>query len=253
MTAAMIGGAPSATHAGTPWYRNRKLDQWICFWSIPFFYTIFGVVFVLFGRIMPPQSPRDSLTEIVTFMQSPNLLVATVVLCLSVGLASIASALVAVQMKRMEGVSPAMPYAYLAGAVMVGAIPGCLFPMLCFALGAFRPDYDPQILALLYDMGFMAFIGSLGCFCCMYMVFAIAIFLDKRRIFPKWLAYFTIWNFVTELVAAPGWITKTGPFAWDGLLSFYLGTLIFVVWEFCLCVCLYKAIKSQTLEELNNA
>jgi hypothetical protein len=69
-------------------------------------------------------------------------------------------------------------------------------------------------------------------------------------IFPKWLGYLTIWALVTELVAIPIWITRTGPFAWDGLLSFWLGTALFVGWEFCMCVCLYRAIKNQPVEEL---
>ena len=119
-----------------------------------------------------------------------------------------------------------------------------------FALGAFRPEYSPQILEMLYDLGFMSFVGSLGVFIVQYLVFAIAIFLDRRMIFPKWLGYITIWALVTELVAIPIWVTRTGPFAWDGLLSFWLGTVIFVGWEFCMCVCLYRAIKDQPLEEL---
>jgi len=60
----------------------------------------------------------------------------------------------------------------------------------------------------------------------------------------------TIWNLVTELVAAPVWIFKSGPYAWNGLLSFYLGTLLFIVWLVCLIVYLKKAINSQPLEEV---
>jgi hypothetical protein len=41
-------------HVPRPWYRNRKLDQWICFWSVPFFFSLFGVVFVPLSWMMPP-------------------------------------------------------------------------------------------------------------------------------------------------------------------------------------------------------
>jgi hypothetical protein len=157
-----------------------------------------------------------------------------------------------VQMKRMSGAGPVLAYAYLAcGAA--AALPGCYFCGLLFSVAAFRPDRDPQIIALLYEMGFVGFIGCLGCFVTQYVVFAIAIFLDKRAIFPKWLGYMTIWNLVTELVAAPVWIFRSGPYAWNGLLSFYLGVLIFVVWIVCLIVCLKKAIRNQPLEEVEPA
>ena len=229
---------------------NPKLDQWICFWSIPVFYLLFGVVFVLLGRIMPPPSPTMTTTNIVAFMTSPDLSLAVVLLAMSLGMYALNSGLMLTQMKRMVGVSPVLRYAYVA-VLGVGGVPGCLFPGYMFALGAFRPEYDPGILSMLYDLGFLCFVGSLGCFVIQYVVFTIAVFLDQRGIFPKWLGYFSIWTLVTELVAAPVFITQTGPYAWNGLLAFYQGTVIWVAWQTCVTICLYKAIKNQPLEELN--
>ena len=242
-------GTPRSAGAEARLARNPKLDQWICYWSIPFFYTLFGLIFVLFGRIMPPPSPTASIEDVLEYMQAPKLGVGMALLSLTLGLASLSSGVIVVQMKRMEGISPVLPYAYLT-ALAVAGVPGCLFPGFVFALGNFRPEYSAQIQQMLYDLGFLSFVGSLGCFVIQYLVFAIAIFLDRRMIFPKWLGYLTIWALVTELVAIPIWITRTGPFAWDGLLSLYLGTVLFVGWEFCMCVCLYRAIKNQPVEEL---
>jgi hypothetical protein len=231
--------------------RTKHLDQWICWWSIPIFYNIFGLVFVYLTRLMPPPSPGLTTEGIIAFIQSnsTHLQIGIVVLSLSLGLASLSSGIIVVQMRRMNGVGPALAYAYLA-ALAVAALPGCLFCALMFALAAFRPDRDPRIVVLLYDMGLLSFVGSLGCFIVQYMVFAIAIFLDKRGIFPKWLGYMSIWGVVTELLAIPIWIFRSGPYAWNGLISFYLGTIIFVVWEFSLVVCLYKAIKAQPFDEV---
>jgi hypothetical protein len=237
---------PGADAAARP-PRTRQLDQWICYWSIPFFYSLFGLVFVLLGRIMPPQSPTASVEEIVAYMARPQLGAGMALLALTLGLASLSSGVIVVQMQRMEGVSHVLSYAYLA-ALAVAGVPGCLFPALMFALGNFRPEYGPQIQVLLYELGFLSFVGTLGCFIVQYLVFAVAIFLDRRAVFPRWLGYVTIWALVTELVAVPIWFTRTGAFAWDGLLAFWLGTAIFVGWEFCLCVCLYGAIKSQSLD-----
>jgi hypothetical protein len=246
---ALRPGAPHSASAEALLERSPKLDQWICYWSIPFFYTVFGLIFVLLARIMPPQSPTASVEDVLGYMKAPKLPLGIALLALTLGIASLASGVIVVQMKRMEGVSPVLPYAYLT-ALAVAGVPGCLFPCFVFALGAFRPEYGPQVQEMLYDLGFLSFVGSLGCFVIQYLVFAIAIFLDRRMIFPKWLGYLTIWALVTELVAMPIWITRTGPFAWDGLLSFWLGTAIFVGWEFSMCVCLYRAIKNQPLEEL---
>ena len=61
----MTVGAPTAAVAppGQPdrAARNRsKLDLWICWWVLPFFYTLFGVIFVLLTRVMPPPSPPSA-------------------------------------------------------------------------------------------------------------------------------------------------------------------------------------------------
>lgn len=249
MTGATLVSVSGSGTTTNRFFDNPKLDQWICFWSIPVFYTLFGVIFVLLGRIMPPPTPTMSTADIVAFMTSPNLSLAVVLLALSLGMYALNSGLMLTQMKRMEGVSPALRYAYIA-VLGVGGLPGCLFPGYMFALGAFRPEYDPEILAMLYDLGFLCFVGSLGCFVIQYVVFTIAVFLDKRGIFPKWLGYFSIWTLVTELVATPVFVMETGPYAWDGLLSFYQGTVIWVAWQTCVTICLFKAIKNQPVEEL---
>jgi hypothetical protein len=247
--AVLVSGTHSSANVDALLRRNRKLDQWICYWSIAFFYSAFGLIFVVMGGIMPPQSPTASPEEIVAYLARPQLGMGMALLALTLGFASLSSGVIVVQMKRMEGVSPVLPYAYVA-ALAVAGVPGCLFPAFMFAVGAFRPEYDARIHVMLYDLGFLSFVGSLGCFIVQYLVFALAIFLDRRAIFPRWLGYFTIWALVTELVAVPVWVTRTGAFAWNGLLSFWLGTAIFVGWEFCLCVCLYRAIKNQPLDEL---
>jgi len=250
----MIGASATAAlpqGAGkSPWYRSRKLDQWIGFWIVPIFFNLFGLVFVPLSWMMPPRSPDSSTQEIVAFMQSPNLLIACVILTLTYGLGAVANACYLVQMRRMS-VSPVLRFAMIVGAI-TGTIVGCLFPMFCFGLGAFRPGYDPEILAMLYDFGYLSFIGSMGCFCIMWMPFGLSILLDKNNILPKWLGYYTVWQFVSELVIAPVWIAKTGPFAWNGLVSFYLAMALYVPWQFIVYLCVYRAIRDQPESELED-
>lgn len=232
-------------------YRNKKLDQWICFWSVPFFFGLFGLVFVPLSWMMPPQSPESSLSTITEFMQSRNILIACVILVLSYGLAPVSNAMYLGQMKRMS-VSPVFRFVMMVGSI-AGSIVGMLFPLFCFGLGAFRPDYDPAVLAMLYDFGYLAFIGSLGCFCVMWMSLGLAILLDRNNVLPKWLGYYTVWQYVSELVVAPVWIAKSGPFAWDGILAFWFAMAIYVPWQFIVYVCIFRAIRDQPESELDNA
>jgi hypothetical protein len=114
--------------------------------------------------------------------------------------------------KRMT-VGSVLGYAYM-GSLAIGALPGCLLVALCFLVAVYRPDRDPQLMALLYDLGLLSYVGSLGCVTTAWIGFAIAILYDKNQIFPKWLAYVTVWQIVTEVMAVPVFISKAGPFAW---------------------------------------
>lgn len=248
----MIATAPpSSAERARPRRRNRKLDQWIAFWTVPFFFNLFGVVFVPLSWMMPSRPANSSTPDVVEFMQSHNLLIACAILMLSFGLAPLSNAVYLIQIKRMS-VSPVFRYAVMVGS-MTGAIVGMLFPMFCFGLGAFRSGYDPSILAMLYDFGYLAYIGSLGCFCVMWMAFGLAIILDRNNVLPKWLGYYTVWQYVTELMAAPVWISKSGPFAWNGLMTFWFAMVLYVSWQFIVYICIYRAIKNQPEDELENA
>ncbi|MFY1621344.1 hypothetical protein [Micromonospora sp. WMMD736] len=232
------------------WTRRPKIDQWICWWTIPIFYNIFGLIFVVLTRVMPPPRPDVGPDQIVAFFEAHSLTIRIgfAVLMIFIGFTGVANGLIAFQIKRMS-VAPVFAYAYIA-ALAVGAIPGCLLAAFSFLAAAFRPDRDPELVAMLYDLGLLSFVGSLGCFATQNMVLALAIFLDRNDILPKWLAYMSIWMIVTELLAGPVFIFKAGPLAWNGSISFYIGTAVFVVWEICIIKLLYSAIKRQAPDEL---
>ncbi|CAN5559897.1 hypothetical protein BH09ACT7_BH09ACT7_50860 [soil metagenome] len=247
----MTGTAVASVDVAPARVRSRrpKLDLWICWWTLPIFYNLFGLIFVVLTRVMPPPRPDIQQDQMVEFFASHSLTIRIgfAVLMVVVGFTGVANGLIAYQIKRMS-VAPVFAYAYIASLV-VGAIPGCLFAAFAFLTAAFRPDRDPQLIALLYDLGLLSFVGSLGCFVTQNMVLALAIFLDRNGILPKWLAYMSIWMIVTELLAGPVFVFRSGPLAWNGSISFWIGTGVFVVWEFAMIRLLYTAIKTQPADE----
>lgn len=233
-TAAVAGEAAAGPDA--------RRGLWICWWIFPVFYTLFGLIFVPLTRVMPPPRPGMTVPEIVTFFGAHRLgiQIGFGLLMVVIGGGSIVNGLVAHQMRRMT-VSPVFAYAYIA-TLAVGAIPGCLFAAFSFLTATFRPDRDPHIVALLYDTGLLTFVGSLGCFATQYLILAIAILLDRKKVFPNWFAYVSVWQVVTELLAAPVFVFRRGPFAWNGVISFWEGTALFGVYIACLIMLLRKAI-----------
>ncbi|MCW2654667.1 MAG: hypothetical protein JWR32_5643 [Mycobacterium sp.] len=246
---APASAVPTAADHAEPHRQNSKIDLWICYWTVPIFYGLFGLIFVALTRVMPPPRPDVPADQIVAFFHAHALTIKIGfgLLMIVIGFAGVANGIVGFEIKRMS-VSPVFAYAYVA-ALAVGALPGCLLAAFAFLAAVFRPDRDPQLVALLYDVALLSFVGSLGCFSTAYMVFALAIFLDKNSVFPKWLGYISIWQIVTELLAGPVFIFRAGPLAWNGSISFWLGTAVFGVWEVCLIVMLKKAVERQSLGE----
>lgn len=225
-----------------------KRDLWICWWITVIFYALFGVIFVPLTRIMPPPGPGLSVVEINAFFHdhAHTIQIGFALLMVVIGFGSISNGLIAYQMTRMS-VSKVFAYGYIA-TLAIGALPGCLFAAFMFQAAVFRPDMDPQIVALLYDMSFLTFVGSLGCFTANYVIFALAVLLDGNDVFPKWLAYVAIWQVVTELLAVPVFIFRKGPFSWNGVISFWEGTVLFGIFLTCLIRLLRTAIQQQPTE-----
>lgn len=251
MTSVTSAGSLSPAPTLTPVGRQAagKRDVWIVFWIVPAFYTAFGVIFFALARVMPPPRPDVTVGQMAHFfhIHTTTIKIGFAILLLIVGGAGVANGIVAYHMKRMT-VGSVLAYAYI-GAMGVGALPGCLLVAFCFLTAVCRPDRDPQLLALLYDLGLLSYVGSLGCFSTAYFAFAIAILYDKNEIFPKWLAYVSIWQIVTEIMAVPVFMSKAGPFAWNGSIAFWMGTVIFGFWLMCVITFLRKATERQPLGE----
>jgi hypothetical protein len=226
-----------------------KRDVALVFWIVPGFYALFGIIFFALARVMPPPRPDITQSQMVDFFtqHATTIQIGFCALILIVGGAGVSNGIVVFHMKRMTTGSP-MAYAYMGG-MAVGALPGCLLVACIFLVATFRPDRNPEHLALLYDLGLLSYVGSLGCFTVAYCAMAVAILYDRNEIFPKWLAYVSIWQVVTEIMAVAVFVSKAGAFAWNGSISFYMGTVIFGVWLSAVIMFLKRATQRQPLDE----
>lgn len=236
---APVSDGPSRTRDVGPARDKRSLS--IVLWIFPGFFGLFGVVFVLLLRVIPPPRPDVGYEYITHYFDThrTTILVGLGLLCLIFGGHAVANGFVTYHMRRMSS-GPTFAYVYMAG-LAVGTLPGMLLVAVCWGAAAMRPDREPRIIALLYDLGMLSFNGSLGCFAVAYLAFAIAILVDKNNVFPKWLAYLTVWQIVTEVIATQMWQQTSGPFAWNGSIAFWLAVIVFGAWLNCQFLMLKKA------------
>lgn len=253
MSSTVTPRAPASTPAVMGSARRArlgsKIDLWLTWYSIPIFYAVQGLIYVPLTWIMPPRRPDTTSEQVAAFFDGNSLgiKIGFGSLMVVAGFVGMSNGLIAYQIRRMT-VSPALSYAFI-GSLAVGATPGFLLGAFAFLTAVFRPGRDPETLMLLYDMAYLSYIGSLGCFAAAWFVLAVAIFFDKNGIYPKWFAWATVWQIVTEFVVLPAFIFPSGPFAWNGALSFYINTVVYVFWQVCQFVVLFYAVKRQNITE----
>ena len=224
-----------------------QIERW-CAWSGMIGVILFFCGFV-FSHFVPPPSPSLTQEQVVLHYQTyANEIRGAMVIFIISGMFVVPMfGLISAQIKRMEGVSPALCYAQLcAGATnaMFFFIPG-----LMFVVTAYRPERNPELTFLLNDMSWIfavlpwppAFIQNI--------VFAAAILTDKsaQPIFPRWLAYLNIWVSLAYIPSGLLPFFKSGPFAWNGILVFWLAGSVFIIWFVAMTAMLLRAIKRQEL------
>ncbi|MCE7796533.1 hypothetical protein LWE61_08150 [Sphingobium sufflavum] len=232
------------------WRHNPNIEQWLAWYAIVVFYNIFGVVFFLITRTQPPPKAWWDLPKIMWWFNENHfgLLFGFGIMFL-IGALSIAStALICYSMRRMS-VSPVFANIYLI-IYSLAAVPGMLLTCIALVVGALRPDRDPKLIGLLYDMGFLSFSGTMGIFLIGSVIWAVAILLDKNSILPKWFGYFNICNALTEVVVATCCIMKEGPFAWNGMIAFNINMVVFGIYTGCFITLLKTMIEKQDQEKL---
>jgi hypothetical protein len=231
------------------WRRNPKLELWLGWFTIIVFYNVFGVCFFGLTRTQPPPPAWWSAARVAQWFDKMHAgLLTGFGIVFLIGAFSLAStALIVYSMRRMS-VSRAFAYAYLL-IYSLAAVPGMLLTCIALVTGAMRPDRDPRLISLLYDFGFLSFSGTMGIFLVGSVVWAIAILLDRNRVLPKWFGYLNICNALTEVVVATCWITKSGPFAWNGVISFYINMAVFAAYTGVFITLLRKMILREDFSE----
>ena len=209
-------------------------DVGIVYWAFGVFYALLSFGVVVLGRATPPPRPDVSQAQAVAWFghHHGGIQIGFVALLVLAGGAAISNGIIGYFMMRMSG-GKVWSYAYIAG-MGVGAIPGFQLLLVCWLTAEFRPDRDPRVLYMLYDLGMLSYNGSMGCFTIAYLVLAVAILYDRNQTFPKWFAYVSIWQIITEVLATQMWVFHAGAFAWNGFITLWFALLIFGLWVVCL-------------------
>lgn len=224
----------------------------LCVVTGPFVALFLFVALWPLAHFIPPPSPTESAEWYHSFY-TENLLgvrLAGIFLLLSSTLTCMVSGGLATLIKIMEGKVTPWTYVFL----LAGAAVAITFFMsgVFFCVAAFRPERSPDLLYILSDMAWITIL--IPVFPATLQLFALgfATLGDKRRvpIFPRWSAYVNFWIGIIYIPGCFVAMFQTGPFAWDGLLAFWLPAVFFGTWFFIMSWIVFARITDELLESV---
>jgi hypothetical protein len=154
------------------------------------------------------------------------------------------SAEMALQLRRIEGARPVLSLTQFG----LGAILALEFVL--WLVAGYRPERDPSQIQMLNDMAWLPFVGLVSTGVLQASTIGLVILRDHDRapVFPRWAGYANVGIALMFLPAALDVFFTTGPFAWNGLLTFYLMLLGFTVWMLMNSYLMLGAIRTDRPE-----
>jgi hypothetical protein len=153
------------------------------------------------------------------------------------------------QSRRIVGMPRSLPK--LQAAAFSASVLLIAGPFMIWWTAAFRPEsYSPETVQLLNDLGWICFLVGWLPFVTWYMATGAAILCDRSAepVYPRWAGYLSLVLGLGQSSASFLIYFKTGPFAWDGLFSWWLPATEFFVWFVVITALTTKAINKEYRE-----
>jgi hypothetical protein len=208
---------------------------------------------LLMGFI-PPPSPALSAQEIaqVYIDRKLGIRIGSLIECIGFTFYLTWSMSIVMFMRRMETGMPVLSWTSIANNGG-GYVFFLLMPITWGAL-AFRPEaLDPSIIQFVNDYIWFVFILSWPPFALFMVCIATAVLRDAspEPVFPRWVGYFNLWTAVLIIPAGLVEFFTAGPFAYDGVISFWWVWLEFFGWVMVMSAVVLRACKRERQRQLD--
>lgn len=215
-------------------------------WVLAFFVGMAPV-----AQWIPLPSPADSAAEVAAmYRERTDEIRAGLILAFAGMLGYIFfSATLAAQFRRIKGVSVAARY------TQVGALGACivfiLMPIVVWFAALYRPhETSPELLQRLNDLGWIMFIIAFVPFVAWVWSVGLCILSDESEnpLYPRWSGWLSLLLGFLQIppVVLPAF--HDGPFAWDGLMCWWVPATDFFAFYLVMLALTIRAIKKPDPE-----
>ncbi len=194
--------------------------------------AVFGVGWLVLSHFFPPFSPAGSPEQIADQFMDRRLaiLLGSVVMMMSTLILMPYGALLTLVVRKAEGgfgmLTLMMAFSQVTYLVMSFFVPFFL------AVATFRSGRSDELVQLAGDLSFLQFMGGIPMFLMTWIIIAVASLAAPRdrAVIPRWFGYVSLWCAILYLPELLVFFFTTGPFAWDGLVGFWIPAVLFAIY-----------------------
>jgi hypothetical protein len=224
--------------------RSQRILLW---WGLTFT-VIYGLVWWRLFHMMPPPTAKWSADEIARFYvhNGSEIKIGATIAGWTSGFMVPIAVVVAIQIARHEDGKPVWASLALAGGALM-SIP-LMLPPIFWGVAAFTPTRAHDVTAIMHELAMLTFVTTDQYYIFMWVAIAVVALIPNTVAytpFPRWFGYYTAWTALMFEAGAVAFLTRSGPFAWNGLLAFWSPVVTFFAWIIVMAVLLFKAIASQ--------
>lgn len=226
---------------------NTRAQRILLWWGLAWT-LVYGLVWWRLLHMMPPPTARLTADEIARFyLENGGEIKIGAMICGWTGGFMVPIAIVvAAQIARLEKGFPVWAAAAFAGGTLM-SVP-LVLPPIFWGTAAFTPTRSPEITAIMHELAMLTFVTTDQYYIFMWVAITAASLFPataRHSPFPRWFGYYTAWTALMFETGAVAFLTRSGPFAWNGLLAFWLPVITFFAWIVVAAAMLFRAISAQ--------
>ena len=224
--------------------------QRVLIWTGPAMALMWIGAFLIVAGFIPPHDPGLTADQIVDKYAEHTGAIKIGMVVSMAGSALLVPWGVAIsgQLKRIDG-ARALADVQMASCALLSL--EFITPIAVWMATAFRfEDRAPDVTQTMNDLGWVLFMMVIWSLWVQLIAIAVAVLIDRRSepILPRWLGYMSLWVAVLILPAGTVLFFKDGPFAWNGLIGFYLPLASYCTWIASMTWCVHQALNRQIAE-----
>ncbi len=224
-----------------------KRIQLAAVWAGPVFLVLYIAAFAGIARFVPPLAPGwddETVARVITD-HAVQIRIGMVIGLVATTLLFPFFGVISIQIARIEKRMPILAVMQFGGAVLL-----VVFFQLCGMLwitATFRSELEPSTIRMLNDLSWLTFVMVFPSYVLQLFCIALAAFMDRspQPLWPRWVGYLNLWIGLSGAGGGIAVFFKHGPFAWNGLIGFYVPVIAFVAWIVVMTYCMHTGISRQ--------